>query len=132
MRAVYGAIADDRVLEIGVSVEDDDEFVAALVRRFVAPLVAFVLLGLPVGWFLARRALRGVEDVTRTAAEIAAGALDRRVPMSGEGDELARLAQVFNSMLDRIQALVVGMPIWPITSRTICAARSRAFARPPR
>ncbi len=109
VRAVYGAISRDLVLEIGESVEDDDEFVAALLRDFVAPLVACVLLGLPAGWFLARRALRGVEDITRTATEIAAGALDRRVAVPGEGNELARLAQVFNAMLDRIQALVVGL-----------------------
>jgi len=109
VRAVYGAIARDLIVEIGESVEDDEEFVAALLRGFVAPLFTFVLLGVPAGWFLARRALRGVEDVTRTATEIAAGALDRRVEVPGEGDELARLAQVFNAMLDRIQALVVGL-----------------------
>jgi signal transduction histidine kinase len=109
VRAVYGAISPDLFIEIGESVEDDEEFVAALLRGFVGPLVAFVLLGLHAGWFLARRALRGVEDVTRTAAEIAAGALDQRVAVQGEGDELARLAQVFNAMLDRIQALVLGL-----------------------
>jgi len=109
VRAVYGAISRDLVIEIGESVEDDEEFVATLLRGIVTPLSAFVLLGLPAGWFLARRALRGVEDVTRTATEIAAGALDRRVAVQGEGDELARLAQVFNAMLDRIQALVLGL-----------------------
>jgi heavy metal sensor kinase len=109
VRTVYGPISRDLIVEIGESVEDDEEFVAALLRGFVAPLIAFVLLGLPAGWFLARRALRGVEDVTRTAAEIAAGALDQRVAVQGEGDELTRLAQVFNAMLDRIQGLVVGL-----------------------
>ena len=47
--------------------------------------------------------------MTRTATEIAAGAIDRRVAVRGQGDELARLAQAFNAMLDRIQTLVVGM-----------------------
>ncbi len=109
VRAVYGAITPELLLEIGESVEDDEEFIAALLRGFVVPLIGVVLLGLPVGWFLARRALSGVEDITRTASAIAAGALDQRVPVLGEGDELARLAQVFNAMLDRIQALVVGL-----------------------
>ncbi len=109
LRTVTGAISDDLVLEIGESLEDDDEFVADLLRRFAVPLAGVILLGMPIGWFLARRALRGVEAVTRTASEIAAGALDRRVAVEGQGDELARLAQAFNAMLDRIQALVVGM-----------------------
>lgn len=116
VRVVYGAMSADAILEIGESLEDDEEFVAALLRALVAPLIAIVLLGLPVGWFLSRRALRGVEDVTRIAAGIAAGALDQRiaaldlrVPSQGDGDEIARLAQVFNAMLDRIQGLVVGL-----------------------
>ena len=116
VRVVYGAISADRVLEIGESLEEDHELIAALLGAFAVPLLAVILLGLPIGWFLARRALRGVEDVTRTAAAIAAGALDQRiaalderVPVHGAGDELARLAQVFNAMLDRIQGLVVGL-----------------------
>jgi signal transduction histidine kinase len=116
VRVVRGALAPDLLLEIGQSVEEDDELVAALLRGFVGPLVAVALLGLPVGWFLARRALRGVEDITRTATAIASGALDQRVAVldqrvavTGEDDELARLARVFNSMLDRIQGLVVGL-----------------------
>lgn len=58
---------------------------------------------------MARRALRGVEEVTQTATEIADGALERRVVVRARGDELDRLAQTFNSMLDRIQALIIGM-----------------------
>ena len=109
VRAVYGAIAPDAWLEIGESLEDDREFLASLVRGLAFPLLGFVALSLPVGWLLARRALRGVESMTRTATEIAAGALEQRVPLHGDGDELERLAHVFNGMLDRIQALVVGL-----------------------
>ena len=116
VRVVYGAISGDLVLEIGESLEDDEELIAALLGAFLVPLLAVVFLGPPVGWFLARRALKGIEDITRTASEIAAGALDqriaaldKRVPVQGNGDELARLAQVFNGMLDRIQALVVAL-----------------------
>jgi signal transduction histidine kinase len=58
---------------------------------------------------MARRALRGVEEITRTANEIADGDLDRRVEVRSRGDELHRLAETFNTMLDRIQALIVGM-----------------------
>jgi signal transduction histidine kinase len=116
VRVVYGPIAPDLYFEIGESLEEDDELVASLLSALIAPLIAVILVGPPIGWFLARRALRGVDDVTRTAAAIAGGALDqriaaldRRVPVHGKADELARLAEVFNAMLDRIQALVVGL-----------------------
>ncbi|HET9233630.1 MAG TPA: HAMP domain-containing sensor histidine kinase, partial [Candidatus Eisenbacteria bacterium] len=60
-------------------------------------------------WFLARRALRPVGELTRIAAEISEGALDRRVPVRSETDELGHLARTFNTMLDRIQALIAAM-----------------------
>jgi len=109
VRIASGAISDDYVIELGESLEDDDEFVAGLLGRFAAPAAGAVLLAMPIGWFMARRALHPVESVTRTATEIAAGAMDRRVAVRGQGDELARLAQAFNAMLDRIQALVSGI-----------------------
>ncbi len=109
VRSVYGAIAPDLVLQIGESLQDDDEFLEAFASRFLIALAAVIVLGGPIGWFMARRALRGVEEITRTATEITQGALDRRVAVGSGGDELDKLAQTFNTMLDRIQALIIGM-----------------------
>jgi heavy metal sensor kinase len=55
---------------------------------------------------MARRAVSGVEAVTRTAQEISAGTLDKRVPVGTRGDEIDQLAATFNQMLGRIQALI--------------------------
>jgi heavy metal sensor kinase len=109
VRALYGSIGRDMILEIGQSLEEDEEFIAAFRNGFLLTLVAVILLSAPVGWFMARRALRGVGAVTRTAKQIAAGQLDRRVQVRSRGDELEELAQAFNAMLDRIQRLIVGM-----------------------
>lgn len=109
LRTVIGALGPGLVIEIGQSLEDDQEFIAEIMRGFIVTLVAVLVLGGPIGWFMANRALRGVRDVTHTAREIAAGALDRRVPVAGHGDEIDELARMFNAMLDRIQMLVVGM-----------------------
>ncbi|MCP5197094.1 MAG: HAMP domain-containing histidine kinase [Gammaproteobacteria bacterium] len=109
VRSIYGAIGPNVVLEIGESLENDEEFLAALLNGFFVALLAVIALGGPIGWFMARRALRGVEEVTRTAMEIADGAFDQRVAVRTRGDELDRLAQAFNTMLDRIQALILGM-----------------------
>ncbi|MGH8513904.1 MAG: ATP-binding protein, partial [Gammaproteobacteria bacterium] len=109
VRIVYGTIAPGVVLEIGESLEEDEELIAALLGGFLITLAAVTMLGGPIGWFMARRALRGVQEVTRTATEIADGALDRRVEVRSQGDELDTLARTFNTMVDRIQALVIGM-----------------------
>ena len=109
VRVASAAISADYVLDVGESIEDDDEFIAGLLGRLAPSAAGAVLLAMPIGWFMARRALRPVEAVTRTATEIAAGAIDRRVAVRGQNDELARLAHAFNAMLDRIETLVGGM-----------------------
>jgi signal transduction histidine kinase len=61
------------------------------------------------GWFMARRALLGVEEVTRTALRISEGAFKERVHVQAKGEEIQRLAATFNGMLERIEALITGM-----------------------
>ena len=108
-RWVDGALAPGYAIRIGQSLEADDAFIADFRNGFLLTLAAVLLVGAPVGWFLARRALRPVEILTRTAAEISEGALSRRVPVVAAEDELGLLARTFNIMLDRIQALITAM-----------------------
>jgi heavy metal sensor kinase len=55
------------------------------------------------GAFLAGRALRPVERMVDSARGISAENLRERVPVPETGDELKRLAETFNGMLDRIE-----------------------------
>jgi signal transduction histidine kinase len=69
-------------------------------------LIAFPLLLGAVGllaWFLAGRALRPVEAIRNQVEAISATTLDRRVPVPRSGDEVARLAETMNAMLDRLE-----------------------------
>ncbi len=56
------------------------------------------------GFFLADRALRPIDRITRTAYAISASDLSRRIHYRGVKDELGRLADTFDAMLDRLQA----------------------------
>ena len=56
---------------------------------------------------MARQALSGLGEVTRIVRQISGGTLEKRVPVNHRGDEIARLAETFNEMLERIQRLVV-------------------------
>jgi signal transduction histidine kinase len=78
-------------------------------RFFGASLAGVALSSIFVGWFLARRALSGVEDVRRTAQSIAKGAFDSRVPVKGTGDEVDQLAVTFNGMLGQIETVLCSM-----------------------
>src|SRR3954467_13348707 len=68
-----------------------------------------VVLGLGGGIFVARRVLRRIDAMTGTAQRIMAGDLSGRLPVGRSGDELDRLAENLNAMLERIEALMVGL-----------------------
>jgi heavy metal sensor kinase len=109
VRVAYGAIGPKTIMQIGQSLKDDKEFMEITREIFGVTLVALMGVAGLIGWFMARRALQGVEEVTQTATEISKGALETRVPVKARGDEIDRLATTFNSMLDRIHALITGM-----------------------
>ncbi|WP_324192889.1 sensor histidine kinase [Nocardia transvalensis] len=64
----------------------------------------FVLIALAVvAQLVIRRSLRPLRDVEKTAAAIAGGDLNRRVPVQGSNTEVDRLSQSLNGMLSQIQ-----------------------------
>ena len=68
-----------------------------------------IVLGLAGGFFVARRVLKRFDAVTDTTQKIMAGDLSGRLPVTGIGDELDRLAINLNAMLERIEALMRGL-----------------------
>lgn len=109
VRILYSNIGFGVILQLGQSLENVARFVEAFRKIIIATLVMLVLLSTGFGWFLARRAVSGVQVVTRTARSISAGTLEERVPVHTRGDEIDQLATTFNAMLDRIQDLVEGI-----------------------
>ena len=109
VRIVYADIGNGKILQIGRSLEEDDRFIEVFRDIFGLTIAVLMVFASLIGWFMARRALLGVEEVSRTAIEISKGAFERRVPVKLRGDEIDRLATTFNSMLDRINSLIAGM-----------------------
>jgi heavy metal sensor kinase len=64
---------------------------------------ALFLVGLG-GWLVAGRALRPMKMIAETAEQVTARGLDRRIPASNEDPEIARVIQVLNRMMDRLEA----------------------------
>jgi signal transduction histidine kinase len=72
-------------------------------------LLVVIVLGIGGGIFVARRVLRRIDAMTGTTQRIMAGDLSGRLPVGRSGDELDRLAENLNAMLERIEALMVGL-----------------------
>lgn len=109
VRVLYSNIGSGVILQLGQSLENVARFVDAFKRIFISTMLILVLLSAGLGWFLARRAVSGVQLVTRTAQKISATSLKERVPEKARNDEIDQLAATFNEMLDRIELLVAGI-----------------------
>lgn len=83
---------------------DDEVQTLGLFRTYLlmfAPLLFLVAAG--GGYWLSRRALSPVDELVRTARDINGVNLNSRLPKLTSGDELQRLSDTLNEMLDRIE-----------------------------
>lgn len=108
-RILYSVIDPGKILQIGQTTDDNEQFLKTFRDIFGITSVLMIAFAGFLGWFMARRALMGVEEVTQTAINISCGEFSSRVPVAGRGEEIDRLAITFNNMLEHIQELIKGM-----------------------
>jgi signal transduction histidine kinase len=89
-----------RVIVVGQSLEDRDEVLGDLLAAFAVGGPIAVLLASLLGYALAGAGLAPVEAMRRRAAELS---LTERLPLPAAHDELRRLGETLNEMLDRLQ-----------------------------
>jgi signal transduction histidine kinase len=70
-------------------------------------LLAMAAVVAAVGWVVAGRALRPLQEITATARRLSARSLDQRLNREGPRDELHELSDTFDEMLDRLSASFV-------------------------
>lgn len=108
-KTIYDLIAPDVLLYTGQSTEDIQGVMTLLSSIFVRILLIVIPITLGIGWLISMRAVKGIKEVSRIAAEIEKGNLDRRVFVPPQGDEIRQLVNTFNAMLDRIRVLIFEM-----------------------
>jgi signal transduction histidine kinase len=104
----FGLPAGHRIL-VGIDRSERLELQDRIGIAFAWAVGLTLVAGLVVGGWFGRRALRQVDVINATATRIVAGDLGERIPRSGAGDELDRLAENLNRMLDRIAHLMGGL-----------------------
>jgi heavy metal sensor kinase len=100
-------LADDGTVTgwLQIAQDFDRRHTAGLLRTHLCLGVPFALLLAGLGGiFLSSRALRPIDQVTRTAQTINTTDLHQRLNYQGPNDEVGRLAMTFDGMLDRLQA----------------------------
>ena len=106
-------------LLIGRDLEERRRLFGIVAKAAQWSVLIVVVLGLGGGVFVARRVLRRIDAMTGTTRRIMAGDLSGRLPVGRSGDELDRLAQNLNAMLERIEALMMGLKEVSTISPTI-------------
>jgi len=92
------------VLVVGATRQNDSETLASFRDELLiaGPIALFLASG--VGYLLAGVSLRQVESMRGRAAAISAERPGERLPVPSTGDEVQRLGETLNEMLDRLES----------------------------
>ena len=107
--AVVSRLPNQMIVLVGRDLGEPERF-----RRVVrnALMAAFGMMGLgalAIWFFVGRRALKRIDDVSEASLRIMGGDLSGRLPVTGAGDEFDRLSENLNVMLARIADLNEGL-----------------------
>jgi heavy metal sensor kinase len=98
--------AEKLLIVVGGQLEDNRQMLA----RFTTGLIEIIPLLLAgaalAGYFMSRRALQPVGQLTAAVRSLSIGNLAERLPIGQTGDELQRLAETCNDMLARLETAV--------------------------
>jgi two-component system, OmpR family, sensor kinase len=91
------------VVAVGQSLQDRDDTLASLVASFAIGGPIAVVLASLLGYALATAGLRPVEAMRRRAEQVSLADEHDRLPLPDADDEIRRLGETLNEMLDRLR-----------------------------
>ncbi|RAV22556.1 sensor histidine kinase [Paenibacillus contaminans] len=94
------------VLQVAAIVDSIDNQMRLLMYVLVVLFLITLFIAATFGLFLARKALKPIDNIVAATAQIENGAdLDKRIDYIGPPDEIGKLTSTINSMLERIQLM---------------------------
>jgi signal transduction histidine kinase len=97
-----GSPADE--LRRAIQREVADDALDHLRIKYAMALLAMTAFSVLLGWLVAGRALRGLQQITAAARSVSQDNLDQRIALEGPRDELKELADTFDAMLERLSS----------------------------
>ncbi|EFM10035.1 integral membrane sensor signal transduction histidine kinase [Paenibacillus curdlanolyticus YK9] len=92
------------VVQIGAFTGSQADYLYDLRNILIISSLAAVIIAFTIGMFLARQALRPIENVIQASRKIETGSdLTHRIPRESPNDEIGRLTDTLNGMLGRMQ-----------------------------
>lgn len=94
---------------VGRDVSERNALIKVVKRSLILTVVLMLALGLIAWMFVSRRVLKRINSIAETSQRFVAGDLTGRLEITGTGDEFDRLAESLNTMLARIERLMLGL-----------------------
>lgn len=107
--AIVFSIPNGMRVLIGRDLSEPELFRDIMRRALVLALGIMAVGAFLIWYFVGRRALLRLKQVSNSSQRIMAGDLAERLPVSGSGDEFDRLSVNLNAMLGRIEELNDGL-----------------------
>ncbi|MBI4463902.1 MAG: HAMP domain-containing protein [Acidobacteria bacterium] len=92
------------IVQVAVPLQEIQEGFRRFLWILLAALPAIVALATVGGYWMSRRALAPVDEITSAARSVTSQELSRRLPVPRTGDELQRLSETLNDMFERLEA----------------------------
>jgi signal transduction histidine kinase len=114
-RETHDAIAlvlrlpNQMIVLVGRDLGEPERFRIVVRRALMVALGMMGLGGLLIWYFVGRRALKRIDNISEASRGIMGGDLTGRLPVTGAGDEFDRLSENLNAMLARIANLNEGL-----------------------
>ncbi len=87
---------------VGYPLREISDILNNLFSLFIYLIPVALLISFSGGWFLAKKSLRPVDDISRRARHITASNLNQQIPETDSNDEISRLISTFNEMILRL------------------------------
>ncbi|MBP1747793.1 MAG: histidine kinase [Deltaproteobacteria bacterium] len=91
------------IVQVGSSLEEFEDTMKRLLIIMIVSIITATGGTIVVGYFMAKKTMKPVDQIRRTAVKISSRNLDERIELKGRKDELGRLAETFNAMIARLK-----------------------------
>ncbi len=100
------AALNTKFYDIRVAYPEDEitDVLQNLFSIFLLLIPVVFVISVVGGFFLAKKSLRPVDEITRTARKITATNLRERIHVNNPEDEIGRLTETLNDMIERLEA----------------------------
>lgn len=92
-----------RTVDVSGLIRDKEDVWATVLSLSIGGLLLVAAIGLLCGWVFSRRLLAPLHTISQAAARAGEGDLTYRINAQGPGDELKRLADTFDTTLERLE-----------------------------